>query len=95
MSNGRSAPLAIAILFVSAFASRSIVARERVEWPHPALELYFTGVSDSGARARLELCFETQPGFSEATTRVESPRYRPSAPSTAKADSCAASSTSG
>jgi Caspase domain len=75
MSNPRSSTLAIAILFVCAFASRSVGA-ERVEWQHPALELFFTGASDSGERARIDLCFETQAGFSEATTRVESPRYR-------------------
>ncbi len=76
MSNPRSALWAVAILLVCVFASRPVEARERVEWQHPALELYFTGVSDAGERARIELCIETQPGFSEATTRVESPRYR-------------------
>jgi hypothetical protein len=73
MSHPRSA---LALVFVATCALLCAEAGERTHWEHPALELFLEGVSDSGGRARVDLCFETKEGFNEATTSVASPRYR-------------------
>jgi hypothetical protein len=48
----------------------------RIDWDHPQLRLYLSGVSDAGDRAQIELCVDTHPGVGEGSTYVGYPRYR-------------------